>query len=255
MLNIGSYENNFLPAPLRKELGWKVTDANAGKQAIGNLKDSVVAKLFQSVIAKGLAALFAEDRGPVLASIEKTWRAKMPSHLLLEAELQKRLSALTRSYRYQVVAHEQLLAVAAEPEKHALLQPRDFELRVTKDGHYRELSVEAKRKKDLAIDIDLIRSILQLVGMVHSETPIGHGARAKMPALIRQTTKLLDSSKPLLELTAPVEKRSNRYRPNSSCRRLSRKVGQNQGSSKNSYRSLHGGWSSGYPLGVKWTGT
>jgi hypothetical protein len=46
----------------------------------------------------------------------------------------------------------------------------------------------------------MLRSIVQLVSLVHTQTPAGHAAREAMPALIKQTTKLLDHSTTLLHL-------------------------------------------------------
>jgi hypothetical protein len=58
----------------------------------------------------------------------------------------------------------------------------------------------ATKKNEHAVPLDLIRSIVQLVGMVHGETPAGHAARAGIPCLIQQTAKLLDDAKVLFEL-------------------------------------------------------
>ena len=57
------------------------------------MNPAVLAHLYEAVVAEGMAAPFAADRGPVLQSIVRTWQAKMPKRLPLDAALQKRLSA------------------------------------------------------------------------------------------------------------------------------------------------------------------
>jgi hypothetical protein len=120
--------------------------------------------------------------------------------LHLEAALQTRLSALSRTSRWHQIDHEVLLAVAADPAKHPLLQPREIEIKVDKHRHYSSLQLGANNKNEETIDDGSLSSIVQLVGLVHAGTPAGHPARAEMPALIKQTTKLLDHSSTLLPL-------------------------------------------------------
>jgi hypothetical protein len=199
-LNLDRYESNFLPAELRKALGWKTIDASAARQSLRNLKPAVLAHLYEAVVAEGCAAPFASDRGPVLRSIEKAWKAKMPKRLPLDAALQNRLSALGGTSRWHNSDHQQLLAAAADPTNHALLQPREIEIKVDKEGGHRSLSLVAMNKNEEINLGESLRSLVQLVGLVHAETPLGHPARAEMPALIKQTTKLLDHSSTLLVL-------------------------------------------------------
>ncbi len=199
-LNTDTYQNNFLPAELRKALGWKATDAAAGRQALRNLNPSVRDHLYEAVVAQGCAAPFAADRGPVLRSLEKVWKAKMPRRLPLDAVLQRRLSALGRTWRWQRLDHEELLAVAADPAKHPLLQPREIEIKAEKSRGHNSLYLGTKGKNEQADAGGLLRSIVQLVGLVHAETPAGHPARAEMPALIKQTTRLLDHPGTLFDL-------------------------------------------------------
>ncbi|HEY7428420.1 MAG TPA: hypothetical protein VH682_29580, partial [Gemmataceae bacterium] len=199
-LNVDSYENNFLPTELRTALGWKVTEANAGRQALRNLNDSVRTHLYEAVVSQGCAAPFAADRNPALRAIEKAWQDKMPKRLHLEAALQTRLSALDRASRWQRMDHEVLLAVAADPAKHPLLQPREIEIKVDKRQHYGNFKLGTKNKDEEAIEGASLRSIVQLVALVHAGTPAGHPARANMPALIKQTSKLLEHSSTLLDL-------------------------------------------------------
>src|SRR5262249_46220524 len=131
-LFVNTYQSNFLPAELRGALGWKTTEASAGRQALRNLNSSVLAHLYEAVVAHGCAAPFAAQRTPVLRAIEKTGHAKMPRRWQLEAALQTRLSALGRVSRWQRLDHEVLLAVAADPAGHPLLQPREIEITVHK---------------------------------------------------------------------------------------------------------------------------
>ena len=198
-VGMDSDENNFLPANLRKALGCKVIDAAAARQSLQNLKQSVRSQLFSAVVSRGMAAPLADDRGPVLDAIEKVWRAKMPKRLPLEAAMQKRLSSLCTISRWQSVDHEVLLAIAAEPTMHPLLQPTQIEIRST-NTNYRNLELQSTEKKRQIIGVDELRSIVQLVAMIHSETAAAHDARAYMPGLIKQTTALLNSSKVLLSL-------------------------------------------------------
>jgi hypothetical protein len=198
-LNLESYQNNFLPAELRAALGWKTTDASAGRQALRNLNPTVLGHLYEAVVALGCAAPFAADRGPVLRSIEKAWQAKMPKRLQLNAALQKRLSALGTTSRWHQINHEEILAVAADPAKHPLLQPREIDIKFDKD-EYGTLFLGAKSKKEQVNLGDAMRSIVHLVSLVHAETAAGHPARSAMPALIKQATRLLDHASTLLDL-------------------------------------------------------
>jgi hypothetical protein len=199
-LNLDSYQSNFLPADLRNALGIKANDAGAARQALRNLKDTVRAQFFEAVVALGGAAPFASDRRPVLQAIEKVWRGKMPRRLPLDASLQKRLSALSAVSRWQRLQQEELLAMAAEPLEHPLLQPREHEIKVDQKSHFENLEIAAKKKGESAVSPDTFRWIAQVVALVHAETPAGHPARAEMPALIKQTIKLLDHPSTMLVL-------------------------------------------------------
>ena len=167
--NLEHYQNNFLPADLRNALGLKAADASAGRQALRNLNNSVLDHLYEAVVADGCAAPFATDRGPVLRSIEKAWQAKMPKRLQLDAAMQKRLSALGSTSRWHRLNHEELLGIAADPAKHASLQPREFEFKVTTQNNYASLQLGPKDKKDQNISSDTLRSIVQLVALIHGE--------------------------------------------------------------------------------------
>jgi hypothetical protein len=199
-LNLDNYQNNFLPTELRTALDLKIAEANAGRQALRNLKDSVRNHLYEAVVSQGPAAPFAADRTPVLRALEKAWQTNMPKRLHLEAALQTRLSALGRTSRWEQLDHEVLLAVAADPAKHPLLQPREIEIKANKKQSYGGLQLGPKNKNEEAIDDRCLRSIVQLVALVHAGTPAEHPARAEMPALIKQTTRLLEHSSTLLEL-------------------------------------------------------
>jgi hypothetical protein len=200
-LNLDTYEHSFLPAELRHAQGLKAAAADAARQALRNLKSTVLPQLYEAVVAEGIAAPFAADRGPVLRSIAKTWQAKLPKRLPLDAALQKRLSAWARTSYWQGINHEELLAVAADPTHHPLLQPRDIDIRTDKRGNNLSLSLGARNKKDDDdAPGDSLRSIVQLVALVHAETPAGHPARAALPALIQQTSRWLEQPGTMLAL-------------------------------------------------------
>ena len=52
------------------------------------------------------------------------------------------------------------------------------------------LELGGKNKSEPVIVGDFLRSILQLVALVHAEAAAGHPARAEMPALIKQATSI-----------------------------------------------------------------
>ena len=199
-LKVDSYENNFLPGELRTALGFKTTEAIAGRQALRNLNASVLAQLYQAVVLEGCAAPFAADRGPVLRSIEQAWQTCMPKRLELDVALQTRLSALGGTSRWHRVDHKDLLAVAADPARHPLLEPCEMEIEFNADQRFERLQIAAKNKSEPVIGGGFLRSIVQLVALVHAETPAGHAARARMPALIKQTSLFLADSSTILEM-------------------------------------------------------
>ncbi|MFO0960355.1 MAG: hypothetical protein U0800_23455 [Isosphaeraceae bacterium] len=199
-LNLDAYENNFLPSELRKELGLKASEASVARQALLNLEKPVLESLFASVVSGGCAAPFSDDRAPVFRRIEEAWRSRMPRRLHLDAELQARLSVLGRSSRWHRVEHGDLLAAAADPSKHALLQPRVIEVGLEKDRTRSNLGLLVKGGKGEPTDNAFLPSIVQLVAIIHAETPAGHPARAQMPALIDQAARLLDNPGLLLPL-------------------------------------------------------
>ncbi len=231
-LNVDSYQNNFLPAELRGALGWKTTEASAGRQALRNVNGALRAQLYEAVVAEGLAAPFAAERGPVLRSIEKTWRAKMPKRLQLDAALQTRLSALGKSSRWHRLDHEELLAVAADPAGHPSLQPSEIEIKVEKTRHQQILQLVAKNKSEQVDLVGSLRSIVQLVALVHAETPAGHPARPAIPALIKQTTKLLAHSSTLLELRRVALYDYGKKKPPTPTEWLNKNVGKTKADAK-----------------------
>jgi hypothetical protein len=197
-LNVDNRKSNFLPAQWRATLGLKAAEAVAGRQALNNLNGAVRERLYAAVVSQGCAAPFAADRRPVLNSVEMAWRALMPKRLPLDATLQTRLAAIGRMWRWQYVEHESLLAIAADPTKE--LQPRDVEIKATSDEGFLSLRLGAKGKNEQAIAGQLLRSIVHLVALVHSESAVGHPVRCHMPNLIRQTTRLVDHPGTTLEL-------------------------------------------------------
>lgn len=223
-LKLDSYEHNFLPAELRTALGWKTAEANIARQALRNLDPKTLEHLCEAVVAGGCAAPFAEDRAPVLQHVEDAWRTKIPKRLPLEAALQKRLSALEQSSSWQPVEHGDLLAAASDPANHPLLQPREIRIGLEKERSYSMLQLVAKNNEPL-IDGDFLRSIVQLVAVVHGETPSGHPARAEMPALIKQVSRLLDHPGTLLALRSIHLYESARKKPLKPTEWLNKHVG------------------------------
>ena len=231
-LNVDGYENNFLPAELRTSLGLKTTDASAGRQALLNLNPSVRTQLYEAVVSQGCAAPFAADRTPVLRLIEKAWQAKMPKRLQLEAALQTRLSVLGKRSNWQRVNHEAVLAAAADPANHPILQPRELEIKVDPNKTYGGLELAGKNKSD---EVDLgasLRSIVQLVALVHAETAAGHPCRAEMPALIKHTTLALNSPMTLLNLRSVHLYGDGRKEPLKPSEWLSTHVGKTKANAK-----------------------
>lgn len=197
-LKMDHYGYNILPTEIRNRLGLKVAEVSAAAQSLKNLNEELFAKLCESIVTPA-AAPFADDRGPAFDSLVEAWEANMPRRLPLDADLQKKLSAIAKESSWRRESQEQLLALATNPEKDPLLQPHEMRIEYTEDGHYPALEIVA-RKQETAIDAGLLKSIAQLVGLIHNFTPAGHAARATMPALIKQVGKLLDSPKTLFLL-------------------------------------------------------
>jgi hypothetical protein len=201
-LNLDGYQHNFLPAELRNALGLKTTDASAGRQALRNLNPAVREQLYHAVVSQGGAAPFAADLGPVLRVLETAWQEKLPKRLQLDAALQKRLTALGKTARWQQVNHEELLAIATDPAGHPALQPQEIEIKSEKRPNYNhmDLKLAARDQGRQILTGATLRSFVHLAALVHAETPAGHPARGGLPALIWQTTKVLDHAGTLLEL-------------------------------------------------------
>jgi hypothetical protein len=226
-LNLETYQANFLPAEVRNAFGIKASDAAAARQSIRNLNPSVLAKLYDSVVACGLAALFLDDRTPILRAIEKVWLGKMPKRLALDAGLQKKLSAIGKANRWQTVNHEHLLALAADPTEHPMLQPREMEIGIDGDRSYPGLQVQpkTKAKPDQTYSSELILNIVQLVGLIHAETPAGDPARAAMAPLIKQTIKLINDPKTMFDLRSVSLYAYGKRKPPTPTEWLSKHVG------------------------------
>jgi hypothetical protein len=231
-LNLDSYQNNFLPADVRAAFGMKTTDASAARQSLRNLSPEVRARLYEAVTANGAAAPFAADRGPVLRSIEAAWQANMPKRLSLDAALQKKLSAIGKAHRWQTLNHEHLLALASDPVNHPLLQPQEMEIAVDSNRNYATLQLRAKSKTDQVLTADLLRNIVQLVGLVHAETPAGDPARKEMPALIKQTTKLVNSPATMFDLRTVHLHEYGRRKPPTATEWLNKYVGATKTNAK-----------------------
>jgi hypothetical protein len=197
-LKMDHYGYNILPTEIRNRLGLKVAEVSAAAQSLKNLKTELFTKLCESIVTPA-AAPFADDRGPAFDSLIAAWEAEMPRRLPLDAGLQKKLSAIAKESSWRRESQEQLLTLATNPGKDSLLQPHEMRIEYSEEGHYPDLRIVA-RKQETAIDVGLLKSIVQLVGLIHNFTPAGHEARASMPALIKQVGKLLDSPKTLFLL-------------------------------------------------------
>ena len=198
-LNLDSYDHNFLPAGLRNALGWKAAEAAVARQALRNLGDPVLERLYESVVALGPGAPFEADRGPVLRRVEEAWRGKTPRRLQLDATLQARLSSLGRSSRWHQVDNGALMAAAADPAAHPKLQPMESGIGTEKGAAGLTILATGKGKGE-PVDDGFLRSLVQLTSLVHAETPAGHPARAAFPAVVDQALKLLDHAGTLLGL-------------------------------------------------------
>ncbi|EDL62252.1 hypothetical protein [Gimesia maris] len=198
-LKMDAYANNFMPSEIRKALGLKVTEVSAAKQSLQNMNQDLFNQLCRSLVACNAAAPFAEDHTEAFDSLIETWETSMPRRLPLDAGLQKQLSALAKASTWQRVSHEQLLSLAADPGRDPLLQLLEMRIEYTEDGNVPDLDVFAK-KRQITITPDMLKSITQLVGLVHYFTPTGHAARGMMPPLIKQVHKLLNSPKTLIPL-------------------------------------------------------
>jgi hypothetical protein len=223
-LNLDNYQSNFLPAEIRAALGIKSTDASAARQSLRNLNPAVLMNLYEAVVANGATAPFI-DRGPALKAIASAWQAHMPRRLPLDAALQKKLSVIGKAYRWQSVNQEHLLAVASDPANHALLQPQEMEIVVNAEQHYANLQLKARSKSEHVYSADLIRNIVQLVGLIHAETPAGNPARKAMPALIKQITKLLNAQSTLFDLRTIGLYEHGRRKPPTATEWLNKHVG------------------------------
>ncbi len=232
-LNLESYEHHFLPGPVRQAVSLKAAEANTGRQALCNLDESVREHLYESVVASGCAAPFADDRGPVLRQIEEAWCKKTPRRLPLDAELQTRLSAMGKNYRWQQSEQGELLAAAADPANHPALRPREIWIEPEKDRSGLGLAV---KKNEQVITRPFLRSIVQLVALVHAETPAGNPARAAMPELIGQTSKLLEHPGTLLDLrTVWLFDITGRKKPLTPAEWLNKHVGKTSADAKGGF--------------------
>ncbi|MEM9185946.1 MAG: hypothetical protein AAGB00_05555 [Planctomycetota bacterium] len=199
-LGFNDYNNNFLPPELRKRLGWKVADAAAARQSLQNLKPAVRDRLFASVLGAGPAAPFSADRSAAFAAIAKAWGQQTAKRLPLEAALQKRLSSLESKSRWNRVGHEAMLTAAADPAGSPWLKPVEHGVKLTSDRYASLQVAPLKGRDDSDTRLSIIYSAIQLIAMIHNETPAGHPTRAAMPPLIKQLTKLLKSPKTMLPL-------------------------------------------------------
>ena len=198
--NMDSYQSNFLPAELRQALGLKTTEASAGRQVLRNLSKTTQKALFESVIAAGLTVPLSNDRGPALRSIEATWREVLPKRLPVSAEFQKRLAAISGATRWNHQDHEELLLLAADPVNHPLMKPKVTKLTFDRERTYQPVSLCSPTPGENILTAEVLRSIVQLSSLVHTETPIGHAARPCICLLIENLTKLLESGKTMLQL-------------------------------------------------------
>lgn len=223
-LNFHNYQSNFLPAEIRAALHMKASEASAARQSLRNLNPTVLASLYEAAVVHGPAAPFA-DRAPALAAIASAWQTHMPKRLPLDAALQKKLSALGKVYRWQSVNQEHLLALASDPSQHPLLLQQEMEIAIHAHAHHGNLELQAKNKSAEAYSADLIRNIVQLVGLIHADTPAGDPARKAMPALIKQTIKLLNAPSTLFWLRSVGLHEYGRRKPPTATEWLNKHVG------------------------------
>ena len=112
----------------------------------------------------------------------------------LDAALQKRLSAIGK-FRYRWQTRQP----GASPRA-GVRSGQSSVAPAARDGDRRQrravltaAPARARRSAATRSRPDLLRNIVQLVGLVHAETCAGDPARKEMPALIKQTTKLLNA--------------------------------------------------------------
>lgn len=201
-LNLDMYQSNFLPSELRQHLGLKTAEASAARQVFKNLNETVKEQLLRSAISENLAAPFATDRKVALQSLETAWREAIPKRLPVSAEFQKRLSSLSSTYRWANVNHEELLAVAGDAANHTLLKPKKIRIEAIKGSYNTQLQITGPENDANVLTGAFLRSIIQLVSLVQSETPSGHAARKAIPSLVNRVTKLLESPHTLLEVSS-----------------------------------------------------
>jgi hypothetical protein len=113
-----------------------------------------------------------------------------------------------------------------------LLEPRAMEIEVNSDQHQGLLQLGAKNKTSQGMGGDFYRSIVQLVALIHAETPAGHPARTRMPSLIKQTSLLLADSSTMLELRLSFLHDSGRTKALKPSEWLNRHLGKTKANAK-----------------------
>lgn len=191
--NIGNYEKNYLPKPIREHLKLKVKDAEAARTGIRGLKPELQSALLAALLDGPAADLWEDDGRAAFARLQAAWKGSVPKRLDVSPELMKVLEE-----RAGYENRNEKVNALADPKKHPRLKAEGT-WKIAKSGdHYDRLRVQASSSE--TFDTDMMRLASVALPLLYSSLPTGAEAIQQAMATYEQALKCLKKPGLLFEL-------------------------------------------------------
>ena len=176
MPRFGTWESNFLPKELRLEMGLKVKEASAAKDALRGLDRAQLRRILDAAMPEDPAALYQplgqgpDDDGSFVAGLARAWCAELGQRISVDPVVAAQLDSDVG-----------FIAKAAKMVP-MLTDPRSAE-QLIHDGTWKIGNwgnVNNTNKKDVVFDEDVLASVCVYISYLHSEMPVGHPLAANL---------------------------------------------------------------------------
>jgi hypothetical protein len=184
LVNIDSWETNFLPKPLREHLGLKVKETTNAKQAVKGLKSEFQTKLLAALMNGPAEDLWADGGQRALERLLVAWSGSAPKRLDVPADLLKTLDDIS-GYGNTT----EYIAALADPKKSPYLKSNaTWQM----GGGEDEGKMDAWCSADETFDDTMLKVATLAIPLICSKLPGGSAAAKTMADVFAQTNKCLN---------------------------------------------------------------
>lgn len=188
---LDSYESNFMPKHLREQYKLKVKEANAARESLNALDESLRGELLSALLDGDPAEYWESPPTKMADRLKAAWKKHKPNRLELPLDM---LETLSDAFAYSLDNTEILVALN-EPEKNPIFNTKrkwkpDFEdrLEFVADG------------TDPEFNSEVLEGCAMAIAFLAYNLPVGDPSRKQMANVYDATLKVLDNPELILNV-------------------------------------------------------